>query len=89
MGLRIPKEKVAVIVMTDRFRFEGEIFLVAGSRLMDEMNRDREFIPLSNVKVTDLSKPNSSDKIDFIALNKDAIVFISYADPNEAAGDLA
>lgn len=89
MGLRIQKEKVAVVVMTERFRIEGEIFLVAGSRLMDEMNRERGFVPLTNVKVTDLNKTNASDKIDFIALNKESIVFISYADPNDAAGDLA
>ena len=77
MGVRIKKEKIPVFIMTERYRIEGEIHVVIGGRLIDEINRERDFIPITDVTIYDVGKDNRVDAIDFMAISKSAIVFLA------------
>lgn len=76
MGIRIAKDKVPVVIITSKFRLEGNIHVVIGGRLLDEVNKERDFIPLTDVTVYD-EEGNPIDNVEFIALNKDFITFLS------------
>ncbi len=42
-----------VVILTKNFRIEGEISLYHGGRLTDYMNKAKQFIAVTNAKVTD------------------------------------
>jgi MinD-like ATPase involved in chromosome partitioning or flagellar assembly len=77
MGIRIQKDRISVIVMTEQYRIEGEIHVVAGGRVIDEINKEKDFIPLTNVTVYDAATGNSIDTVEFIAIQKQAVVFVA------------
>lgn len=83
MGIRIQKERISVVIMTRQYRMEGEIHVVAGGRLLDELNKERDFIPLTNVTVFDVAGGNPIDTVEFVAVNKASVVFLA---PTGAAG---
>ena len=77
MAVRGVKEKVPVILLTTTFRFEGEMHVVPGGRLLDEINKERDFIPLTNVTVYDNRGEQPLDTLDFIAVNKELVVMVA------------
>ncbi|HXE73104.1 MAG TPA: hypothetical protein VNO81_10625 [Candidatus Nitrosotenuis sp.] len=76
MAVRAVKEKVNVILLTTTFRLEGEMHVVPGGRLLDEINKERDFIPLTNATVYDPSG-TPLDTLDFIAVNKNLVVMVA------------
>ncbi len=77
MSLRIPKERKQVVIYTRNHRIEGEIYLVADSRLTDELNvRARDFFAVTNAKVYSLQGDNFLHSVDFVTVNKSAIELI-------------
>jgi hypothetical protein len=72
--------------MTRQYRIEGEIHVVAGGRLVDELNKERDFIPLTNVTVFDVVGGNPIDTVEFVAVNKDAVVFLAPTAPGGPEG---
>lgn len=79
MGIKIQKEKIPVVVMTTQYRMEAEIHVVSGGRLLDELNKERDFVPLTGVTVYDLHGGNPLDTIDFLAVNKRSVIFVAPA----------
>ncbi len=77
MAVRAVKEKVPVILLTTTFRFEGEMHVVPGGRLLDEINKERDFIPITNVTVYDNRGEQPLDTLDFIAVNKELVVMVA------------
>jgi hypothetical protein len=82
MGVRAIKEKIPVILLTNTYRLEGEIHVVPGGRLLDEINKERDFLPLTNATVYDISGETPLDSLDFIAVNKNLIVMVAPAVPS-------
>lgn len=76
MGIKIQKEKLHVILMTDQYKIEGEFHVVAGGRLLDEINKERDFLPLTNVTIYDIEGGNPLDTVEFLAVNKRNVVFV-------------
>ena len=81
MGVRAVKEKVPVILLTTNYRLEGEMRVVPGGRLLDEINKDRDFVPMTNATIYDISGETPLDTLDFIAINKTLVVMIAPAVP--------
>lgn len=81
MGVRAVKEKIPVILLTTTYRLEGEMHVVPGGRLLDEINKERDFIPITNATVYDLSGDSPLDTLDFIALNKSLVVMVAPSVP--------
>lgn len=77
MGIRAVKEKVNVIFLTDSYRLEGEMHVTPGGRLLDEINKERGFVPLTNVTIFDISGDHPLDTLEFIAVNKNLVVMIA------------
>ncbi|MBQ7502760.1 hypothetical protein IJT93_08650 [bacterium] len=88
MAVKTEKEKVAVIVLTTSYRLEGEMHVAPGGRLLDEINRERMFVPLTNATLYDPSSGQPIDTLDFIAINKDLVLMIAPADnPDEGSAE--
>lgn len=77
MAVKTSKDKISVIVLTTTYRLEGELHLVPGGRLLDEVNRNRDFVPLTNVTLFDPGSGQPVDTLDFIAVNKNLVVMIA------------
>jgi hypothetical protein len=81
MGVRAVKEKIPVILLTTTYRLEGEMHVVPGGRLLDEINKERDFIPITNATVYDLAGESPLDTLDFIAVNKALVVMVAPSVP--------
>jgi len=81
MGVRAVKEKIPVILLTTTYRLEGEMHVVPGGRLLDEINKERDFIPITNATVYDISGETPLDTLDFIAVNKSLVVMVAPSVP--------
>lgn len=76
VGVRITKERIPVVVITTTHRMEGEVHVIPGGRLLDEINKPGQFLPITNVTVYD-AEGNPIETVDFIAVNKAQIVFLT------------
>jgi hypothetical protein len=76
LGVRAVKERIHVILLTTSYRLEGEMHVVPGGRLLDEINKERDFIPITNATVYD-STGETLDTLDFIAVNKSLVVMVA------------
>jgi len=81
MGIKAIKEKVPVIILTTHYRLEGELHVAPGGRLLDEVNREREFLPITNATIYDISGETPLDTLDFIAVNRALIVMVAPSIP--------
>ena len=79
MGVRAVKETIRVILLTATYRLEGDIHVVPGGRLLDEINKEREFIPVTRATIYDLNGDSPLDTLDFIAVNKSLVVMVAPA----------
>ena len=43
MGIKTFKERVPVILLTASYRIEGDMHVVPGGRMLDEINKERDF----------------------------------------------
>lgn len=80
MGVRAMKERIHVILLTTNYRLEGEMHVVPGGRLLDEINKERDFIPITNATVYD-NTGETLDTLDFIAVNKTLVVMVAPTGP--------
>ena len=81
MGVRAVKEKIPIILLTATYRLEGEMHVVPGGRILDEINKERDFIPITNATVYDISGETPLDILDFIAVNKSQVVLMAPSIP--------
>ena len=71
MGLQATKKKVPVLIYTATHRIEGMYHAHETARLLDDLNgRQKEFVPLTDVKVGSLQNENQSIlEAEFVAVN--------------------
>lgn len=83
MPLKAEKKVVRVTVFTERHRIEGNYHMVPDARFSDDLNaRQKDFIPLTRVTVTDLQDSAGAPiTSDFLALNKHHIVLFLVQPP--------
>ena len=79
MAVRAVKESIRVILLTSTYRVEGHIHVVPGGRLLDEINKEREFIPVTRASIYALDGEAPLDILDFVAVNKSQVVMIAPA----------
>ena len=69
-------EKIAT-TPPEIYRVEGEMYVLAGSRLTDALNsKARDFLAVTDAQVFDLSSNALLYKADYLAVNRDAIAII-------------
>jgi hypothetical protein len=79
VAVRAVKESIRVILLTSTYRVEGYIHVVPGGRLLDEINKEREFIPVTKAAIYTLDGEAPLDILDFVALNKCQVVMVAPA----------
>lgn len=71
----VNKEPVEVLIQTSMHRIQGVIHVIPEGRLRDELNQNEPFLPLTDVKVMDLSG-NVQYQTSFLAINRSQIHWV-------------
>ena len=86
MSLRIPKERKEVVIYTRNHKIMGEMYLVADSRLSDELNvRARDFLAVTNASIFTIPGDTLLHQADFVNVNKSAIDVLLTNEDNTSA----
>ncbi len=72
----VTKRDVPVIAATNHNIIHGVVHLTVDNRLKDELNVAERFIAVTAAEVFDLTGKTRLYKSDFIALNKDLVVWV-------------
>ena len=83
MPMKAEKKEVRVTIYTEHHKVEGTYHMVPDARFSDDLNaRQKDFIPLTKVTITDLHDSGGSPTTsDFLALNKHHIVLFLVQPP--------
>lgn len=84
MGLKVPKEKRMVVAIVDKYRLEGEMYVLPRSRPLDELNKANQFLPLTNVSIYDLTDSSLIDTVPVMFVNKNYIKMLIPIDTGRA-----
>jgi len=81
--MKAEKKEVRVTIYTERHKIDGSYHMVPDARFSDDLNaRQKDFIPLTHVTVTDLQDGGGAPvTTDFLALNKHHIVLFLVQPP--------
>lgn len=82
---RVSTDELDVILLTHDGEIHGAIHVHPNRRLSDEIDSDRRFIPLTEVTI--YRRDGSDFKTEFLAVNKDAIVWITPVQAIEEVGE--
>ena len=68
------KDTVKVMIVTDMFRIEGLLHVLAGSRLTDALNsKTKDFLAVTQAKIFFLADEKLVYEPEYIAVNRDSI----------------
>lgn len=68
------KDKVRVLIATDKYRIEGDMHILSGSRLTDALNsKAKDFLAITDAKVFDLDGDAPLYEPEYIAVNRESI----------------
>lgn len=68
------KDKVRVVVITEHYRVEGNMHVLAGSRLTDALNsKAKEFLAVTEAKLWNIREGDMMYETPYIAINRSAI----------------
>lgn len=83
MPLKIEKAQIHTIVYTATHRIEGIYFKIPDARLLDDLNARKDFIPLSQVKVSSLQNEHEVlFESKFVIVNRQQIALLIF-DPKD------
>jgi hypothetical protein len=71
----VTKDTVEVVIGTQDYRIRGEIYLRQGERLIDELNKCKQFIAVTNAQVLD-KQGESLYRTDFMVINQMHILWM-------------
>ena len=72
-AIKVHKERRLVIVLVGNYRLEGEMHVLPGARISDELNKTNQFLPLTNVSIFSLDDSKLIDTVPLVLVNKDMI----------------
>lgn len=74
--MHVPKEKVKVTILVDRFRIVCNLFKYPGARLLDILNiKDNSFIPVTDAEIYSLADGKKLYNAAFLGINRNAVNF--------------
>ena len=74
--LKAPREKLRATILIPGFSIEGNLSLPPNSRLSDFVNTSKQFIAVTDAKVTDIKDNSVVKDTSFVELNRDFIISI-------------
>ncbi|MCS7164762.1 MAG: hypothetical protein RMJ51_00545 [Candidatus Calescibacterium sp.] len=72
----VKKEAKRVVIIAENYRIEGYMYLIPGARIVDELNKNTQFIPLTDCVIYDKDTSLEVDRVEFMVLNKNSITMI-------------
>ena len=72
----VKKEPKRVVIYIDNYKIEGYMYLIPGARVVDEFNKQIQFIPLTDCIIYDNVSSLEIDRVNFMVVNKNRITFI-------------
>lgn len=77
MAVKTPRDKVQVLVYTTTHRIEGSYFKMQDSRLIDDINGRKDFVPMTQTKVSSLADGGPvAFESELLLVNRHQIVFL-------------
>ena len=74
--MHVPKEKIKVTILVDRFRVVGDMYKYPGARLLDIVNiKDTSFIPVTDADIFSLADGKKLYTAYFLGINRNAVNF--------------
>jgi len=74
--MHVPKEKIRVTILVERFRIIGDMYRYQGARLLDLVNiKDTAFIPVTDAHIFSLSDGKLLHATSFVGVNRNQISF--------------
>ena len=73
---KVTKESIVATIQTLTVRIEGKVHIQTQQRLKDELNRDDQFIAVTDAVVTN-TRGEVVYRSDFLTVNRDHIVWLS------------
>jgi hypothetical protein len=68
------KQSIRILILTDGFRVEGDLHILAGSRLTDALNsHNKDFFPITNAKIFRVGSEELLHRADYVAVNRAGI----------------
>ncbi len=68
------KQSIRILILTDGFSVEGDLHILAGSRLTDALNsHNKEFFPITNAKISRIGSDDVLHEAGYVAVNRAGI----------------
>ena len=76
------KDRLHVVMLTAGMRIEGDLHILAGTRLTDALNsKGKDFFPVTDATVAKMGETEPLYAVKYIAVNRDSIDCIIEAEP--------
>jgi hypothetical protein len=77
------KDRLHVVILTKGLQVEGDLHVLAGSRLTDALNsKGKDFFPVTDATISLAGAEEPLRKVKYIAVNRDSIDCIMEEDPS-------
>lgn len=74
--MHVPKEKIRVTILVDRFRIVGDMYKYPGARLLDLVNtKDNYFFPVTDAEIYSLADGKRLYTAPFLGVNRSSVSF--------------
>lgn len=72
----VKKESKRVVIFVENYRVEGYMYLIPGARIVDELNKNIQFFPLTNCIIYDKDSSLEIDRVNFMVINKNRVTLV-------------
>ncbi|HEY5548522.1 MAG TPA: hypothetical protein VIL17_02875 [Coriobacteriia bacterium] len=68
------KDRLHVVILTRGMQIEGDLHVLAGSRLTDALNsKGKDFFPVTDARICQIGSEETLYSVQYIAVNRDSI----------------
>ena len=68
------KDRLHVVILTQGMQIEGDLHVLAGSRLTDALNsKGKDFFPVTDARICQIGSEETLYSVQYIAVNRDSI----------------
>ena len=68
------KDRLHVVILTQGMQIEGDLHVLAGSRLTDALNsKGKDFFPVTDARICQVGSAEVLYSVQYIAVNRDSI----------------
>ena len=88
--MHVPKEKIKVAILVERFRIVGYMYKYPGARLLDIVNvKDTAFLPVTDAEIFSLADGKKLASAYFLGINRQTVSFFYPLEEVDVGSDAA